>query len=72
MLETAAMGAATPRKPNRSTPSALKAVGIFLRLPPDLIADIDAIAEKEYRTRARTIELVLRQFVENWKRGASP
>jgi metal-responsive CopG/Arc/MetJ family transcriptional regulator len=65
------MARAAPKKPKRLTAHESK-TGIFLRLPPDLLAEIDAISEREYRPRARTIELACRQFVEERNRSRKP
>ena len=43
---------------------------IAFTLPPELIADIDAIAAEESRSRARMIEVFLRQCVRDYRRGA--
>jgi hypothetical protein len=37
-------------------------------LPPDLIAEIDAIAVAEDRSRAKMIEIGMRQFVQSYSR----
>ena len=37
-------------------------------LPPDLIAEIDAVAAAEDRSRAKMIEIGMRQFVQNYNR----
>ena len=34
--------------------------------PPDLIAEIDAVAAAEDRSRAKMIEIGMRQFVQNY------
>jgi hypothetical protein len=49
--------------------TAARSVGIFLRLPVELAAEIDAISEADYRPRTRTIELALWQFVQERKRA---
>lgn len=41
---------------------------ITFGLPPDLIAEIDAIAAEESRSRARMIEIGMRQFVRGYRR----
>ena len=41
---------------------------ITFGLPPDLIAEIDAIAAEESRSRARMIEIGMRQFVREYRR----
>jgi len=40
-----------------------------LSLPPDLVAEVDAIAAEESRSRAKMIEVVLRDFVRERRRG---
>lgn len=37
-------------------------------LPPELIAEIDAIAAAEDRSRAKMIEIGMRQFVRDYRR----
>jgi hypothetical protein len=44
---------------------------IAFTLPPDLIADIDAIAAEESRSRAKMIEVFLRQCVRDYRRDAA-
>jgi len=44
---------------------------ITFGLPPDLIAEIDAIAAEESRSRARMIEIGMRQFIRDYRRGAA-
>jgi metal-responsive CopG/Arc/MetJ family transcriptional regulator len=39
--------------------------------PPDLIVEIDAIAAEESRSRARMIEIGMRQFVRDYRRQQS-
>lgn len=64
--------------PKRKTPAA-KATGkqrgkwyaVSILLPPDLVDEIDAIALQESRSRARLIEVGMRQFVQNYRRGAA-
>jgi metal-responsive CopG/Arc/MetJ family transcriptional regulator len=41
---------------------------ITFGLPPDLIAEIDAIAAEESRSRARMIEIGMRQFIREYRR----
>jgi metal-responsive CopG/Arc/MetJ family transcriptional regulator len=41
---------------------------ITFGLPPDLVAEIDAIAVEESRSRARMIEIGMRQFVRDYRR----
>jgi hypothetical protein len=44
---------------------------ITFSLPPDLVAEIDAIAAEESRSRARMIEIGMRQFVRDYRRSAA-
>jgi hypothetical protein len=44
---------------------------ITFGLPPDLIAEIDAIAAEESRSRARMIEIGMRQFIRDYRRDAA-
>jgi metal-responsive CopG/Arc/MetJ family transcriptional regulator len=37
---------------------------VTLTLPPDLLARLDAVAEKEERSRAKLVEIVMRQWLE--------
>jgi metal-responsive CopG/Arc/MetJ family transcriptional regulator len=39
-----------------------------LSLPPDLVTEVDAIAEEESRSRAKMIEVILRDFVRDHRR----
>ena len=41
---------------------------ITFGMPPDLIAEIDAIAVAEDRSRAKMIEIGMRQFVQSYNR----
>jgi metal-responsive CopG/Arc/MetJ family transcriptional regulator len=40
---------------------------VTITLPPDLVAEIDAITTKENRSRARTIEVALRGYVQSYR-----
>lgn len=42
---------------------------LSLTLPPELVAEIDAIAKAEDRSRAKVIEIGMRQFVQSYQRG---
>jgi hypothetical protein len=44
---------------------------ITFTLPPDLIAEIDAVAAAEDRSRAKMIEIGMRQFVQSYNRRAA-
>ena len=61
--------AATKRKPAvaKPAPKPKQRMVAFL-LPDDLIADLDAIAQAESRSRARQIEVACRQFVQSYQR----
>lgn len=48
-------------------PVEIQKQNISLRLNPDLVADIEALAEKEVRSRSSMIEYILRQYVEAHK-----
>ena len=37
-------------------------------LPPDLVAEIDGIVAEESRSRARMIEIGMRQFIREYRR----
>jgi hypothetical protein len=41
---------------------------LSLRLPPELVADVDSIAQAEGRSRAKQIEMFLRQSVQSYRR----
>ena len=64
--------------PKRKAPVA-KAAGklrgkwyaVSILLPPDLVDEIDAIAVKESRSRARLIEVGMRQFVQAYRTAAA-
>jgi len=44
---------------------------ITITLPPDLVAELDAITVRENRSRAKQIEVVLRQFVQSYGRRSA-
>ena len=44
---------------------------VTITLPPDLVADLDAITAKENRSRARTIEVALRAYVQSYQQRAA-
>jgi hypothetical protein len=69
MIEIAMAPMKKPRRPPVTVP---RSVSIFLRLPTDLAAEIDAISEADFRPRTKTIELALRQFVQERKRSGKP
>lgn len=66
-----------PPSPKRGklAPAAAKLRGepfaVSLKLPRDLVAEIDAIAMEESRNRVKMIEYVLRQFVQDYRREAA-
>ena len=66
--------APTPKRKSPATP-AVKLRGkwfpVSILLPPDLVADIDAVAAKESRSRARMIEVACRQFVQSYQRRSA-
>jgi metal-responsive CopG/Arc/MetJ family transcriptional regulator len=41
---------------------------IALTLPPDLVAEIDAVAAAEDRSRVKMIEIACRQYVQTYRR----
>jgi predicted transcriptional regulator len=47
------------------------AFAFTLRLPPDLATELAAIASAEGRSRAKQIEVALRQFVQSYRREAA-
>jgi hypothetical protein len=53
---------ATPKLRGKRRPMALS-------LPPDLVEAVDEIAAEESRSRAKMIEVVLREFVRERRRG---
>jgi predicted transcriptional regulator len=61
------MTRAPTKKPSRS--AAERKPFSFL-LPPDLVAEIDAIADAESRSRVRTVEVILREYVQSYRRAA--
>jgi hypothetical protein len=70
--ETHAM-AATRTKPGKAAAKpAVKLRGqrqpMAISMPPDLVAEIDEIAATEGRSRAKQIEIVMRQFVQSYHR----
>ena len=59
---------ATQRKPAAAKPAAKpKPHMIAQPLPSDLVADLAAIAAKEKRSRAKQIEMFLRQSVQSYR-----
>jgi metal-responsive CopG/Arc/MetJ family transcriptional regulator len=44
---------------------------LSLTLPPELVAEVDAIAKAEDRSRAKTIEIAVRQFVQAYRHKAA-
>jgi predicted transcriptional regulator len=48
-----------------------KTLDLSLRLPPELGAELTAIAEAEGRSRAKQIEMALRQFVQSYRQRAA-
>jgi hypothetical protein len=44
---------------------------ITITLPPDLVAELDAITVEENRSRAKQIEVALRQFVQSYRHKAA-
>ena len=42
-----------------------------ISMPPDLVAEIDAIAAAEGRSRAKTIEVVMRDYVQRYRKRAA-
>jgi metal-responsive CopG/Arc/MetJ family transcriptional regulator len=42
-----------------------------ITLPPELVAEIDAIAAEEDRSRAKMIEIGMRQFVQAYRHKAA-
>jgi ribosomal protein S27AE len=62
------------RQPQRwapSTPPPPERFPLSLTLPPELVAEVDAIAEAEDRSRAKTIEIAVRQFVQSYRHKAA-
>lgn len=41
-----------------------KKVNVTLRLHPDMVADIEQLAEREVRTRTSMIEYILQKYIE--------
>ena len=57
------------RKRQPPLPASKPPTGVFtMRLPVDLVVTLDAIAAKESRSRARQIEVALREFVQGYQR----
>jgi metal-responsive CopG/Arc/MetJ family transcriptional regulator len=67
------MARTTP--PKRKAAAKVKLRGgrhpIAIKLPPELVADIDAIAREEDRPRTKMIEIGLRQFVQQYRHKAA-
>lgn len=63
---------ATKRKPAGAKPAPKpKQRMVAFLLPDELIADLDAIAREESRSRARLMEVFLRQGVQNYRQRAA-
>ena len=56
--------------PKRKAPAKLRGQRqpLAITLPPDLVAEIDAIAAQESRSRTRLIEVVMRAYVQSYQR----
>lgn len=50
-----------PRNTSTKPPAAAKQVAVTLRLPADLIAQIDSMASQQTRTRTSQVEHILKQ-----------
>jgi hypothetical protein len=61
-----------PRTPKRKQPAIARksdeTVSFSLRLPVTLASDLDTIAAGESRSRAKMIEVALREFVQSYQR----
>jgi hypothetical protein len=44
---------------------------LSLRLPPELVAEVDSIATAEGRSRVKQIEMVLRDFVQSYRQRSA-
>jgi hypothetical protein len=40
---------------------------LALNLPPDLITQVDAVAEREERSRSKMIEMLIRLGLQHWQ-----
>lgn len=64
--------ARTPVSKRKPTPKLRgKRQPIALTLPPDLVAEIDAVAAAEDRSRVKMIEIACRQFVQSYRHKAA-
>ena len=60
-----------PKRKVPSTKPDTSLQAVLLRLPRPLVAEIDAIATKESRSRLKQIEVVLREYVQSYGRRAA-
>jgi metal-responsive CopG/Arc/MetJ family transcriptional regulator len=65
----------TPRAKRKASKPPAKLHGqrqpLAVTLPPELIVEIDAIAARESRSRARLVEVVMREFVQSYQRRSA-
>jgi metal-responsive CopG/Arc/MetJ family transcriptional regulator len=63
--------ARTPSKKSSKRPAAKlrgQRYPLSITLPPDLVAELDAVAGQEDRSRIKIIEMACRQFVQSYQR----
>jgi hypothetical protein len=68
------MARATAAKPKRRTaapPCSEELRAILLKLPPDLVAEIDALAAADRRPRTKMIEVMLVEAVQRYQRRSA-
>jgi metal-responsive CopG/Arc/MetJ family transcriptional regulator len=66
--------ARAPKKPSRRLAAKLRGqrYPLSITLPPDLVAELDEVAGQEDRSRIKIIEIACRQYVQSYRRKASP
>jgi predicted transcriptional regulator len=57
--------------PKRKAADKPAVTAVLLRLPSELVTELDAIATKESRTRAKQMEVALRQFAQSYRGRAA-
>ena len=68
MARTSAPKRKAPAKPVSRRPDK---VAVLLRLPPEMVAEIDAIASADRRPRSKMIEVMLAEAMQTYRRTAA-
>lgn len=61
---------ATPKRQTKAA-KPTEPRGLAFKLPADLLADFDAIARADGRSRTKQIEMVLREYVQRYRHRAA-